>query len=449
MAKSSVASPDAVPGSRVAPPWSSTAPKSLSVRLNSLALIAGKMATMGLGFFVWLVAARLFAPNDVGLASATVSAMTICVQLGLFGAGAAIIVLLPALPHRRTDLLDSAIVFVAVSALTAGILFLLFAGLFLKELHIVAIRPAYAGAFLAMCVFGTLGVLFDQTATVLRRGDHMLIRNALFGIATLAVLISLPEVAGVNGPLAILGAWVGGGLLATWLGYAQICRSVADYRFRGRLRFDLGRQLVSVGMPNWLLTLVERAPGAVMPIAVTELLSPETNAAWYAAWMMAWVVYIVPIQIGVSQFAEASHRPAELPHIVWQGIRLSLGVGALAAAGAAIVGPLMLRFLGNTYADTGATPLRILVLVTFPFTFIQAYYAACRARSRLREAILVGLFSGLIGVSAAVMAGVIFGINAMALTWLGTQLLTGILAYVRLGSLLRELSAEPPATTHA
>ena len=43
-----------------------------------------------------------------------------------------------------------------------------------------------------MCVFGTLGVLFDQTSTVLRRGDHMLIRNAIFGVATLAVLVSLP-----------------------------------------------------------------------------------------------------------------------------------------------------------------------------------------------------------------------------------------------------------------
>lgn len=418
-------------------------PRALPARLNSLALIAGKMATMGLGFLVWLVAARLFAAGDVGLASAAVSAMMLCVQLGLFGAGAAVIVLLPALPRRRSDLLDSAITFVIVAALVAGGVFLLIAGSFLQELQILATRPAYAAAFLAMCVFGTLGVLFDQTATVLRRGDQMLVRNGLFGVATLAVLVALPEIAGLDSPLAILGAWVGGGLIATALGYAQLCRAVAGYRFRGRIRRDLGRKLASVGMPNWLLTLVERAPGAVMPIAVTELLSPETNAAWYAAWMMAWVVYVVPIQVGLSQFAEAARRPAELPQIVWQGVRLSLAVGAIAAALAAILGPWMLALLGSRYAETGTTPLRLLVLVAFPFTFIQAYYAMCRARNQLGEAIVVGLVSGSAGVGAAVLAGVISGINAMALAWLCTQLITGVATTGRLVTLLRRMPVEP------
>jgi O-antigen/teichoic acid export membrane protein len=413
------------------------------MRLNSLALIAGKMATMGLGFLVWLVAARLFAAGDVGLASATVSAMMLCVQLGLFGAGAAVIVLLPGLPHRRSDLLDSAIIFVIVAALLAGGIFLVFAGIFLDELRIVATRPEYAVAFLAMCVFGTIGVLFDQTATVLRRGDHMLVRNALFGVATLAVLVGFPKLAGVDSPLAILGAWVGGGLVGTGLGYAQLRRAVTGYHFRGRIRLDLSRQLTTVGMPNWLLTLVERAPGAVMPIAVTELISPETNAAWYAAWMIAWVVYVIPIQVGLSQFAEAAHRPADLSRIVWQGIRLSLGVGAIGAVSAAVLGPFMLALLGTSYAETGTTPLRLLILVVFPFTFIQAYYAACRARNRLGEATVVGLLSGSAGVGAAVLAGVISGVDAMAVAWLCTQVITGIAAGGRLLAMLRQVPVEP------
>ncbi len=415
------------------------------MRLNSLALVAGKMATMGLGFVVWLVAARLFTADTVGLASATVSAMMLCVQLALFGAGAAVIVLLPTLPHRRHDLLDSALIFVVCAALVAGGTFLVVAGTLLHQLQIVAMRPAYAVAFLAMCVFGTLGVLFDQTATVLRRGDQMLVRNALFGIASLAVLVGFPALTGLDSPLAILGAWVFGGIVGTGLGYAQLCRSVTDYRFRGRIRRDLSWQLVTVGMPNWLLTLAERAPGAVMPIAVTELLSPETNAAWYAAWMMAWVVYVVPIQIGLSQFAEASRRPDELPRIVWQGVRLSLSVGAAAAVSAAVLGPFLLGLLGNTYADAGTTPLRILLLVAFPFTFIQAYYAACRARNRLGEAILVGLVSGTVGVGAAVFAGIVSGIDAMALSWLTTQLLTGIWTFSRLLTMLRPEGVVPSA----
>ena len=54
---------------------------------NSVALILAKVATMGLGFLFWLVAARLFAPSDVGLASGAVSAMMLITQLALFGRG--------------------------------------------------------------------------------------------------------------------------------------------------------------------------------------------------------------------------------------------------------------------------------------------------------------------------------------------------------------------------
>ncbi len=55
----------------------------LSMRLSSLGLIAAKVASLGLGFLFWLLAARRFAPATVGLAAAVVSAMMLCVQLPL------------------------------------------------------------------------------------------------------------------------------------------------------------------------------------------------------------------------------------------------------------------------------------------------------------------------------------------------------------------------------
>ena len=66
-------------------------------------------------------------------------------------------------------------------------------------------------------------------------------------------------------------------------------------------------ELSRVGLPNDLLTLTERAPGFVLPIVVTELLSPADNAHWYAAWMMAWVVFVIPIQVGRLTPRSLSH----------------------------------------------------------------------------------------------------------------------------------------------
>ncbi len=421
------------------------AARTLPMHLNSVALILGKMVTMGIGFLVWLIAARLFAPAEVGLASGAVSAMMLCVQLALFGAGAAVISLFPQHQDRPANLLNTAITVVAAASLVAGGFFLVFASSVFRELNVVAAVPSYTAAFLAMCAFGTLGVLFDQVGTVLRRGDQVLVRNLLFSVVTLGVLVGLPLAGGATSSLAILGAWVGGGLISVVLGYIQLRRALPGYRFRPRIRRNLARQLVGIGLPNWALTMTERAPGSILPIVVTELLSPETNATWYAVWMMAWVVYVIPIQVGLSLFAEASHQPHELGRAVRHGLSLSLAIGALAAAGSAIVGPFMLSFLGSTYVEDGTAPLRILVVTVFPFAFIQAYFSACRSRQQLTEAIITGVLNGLISVMVSAWAGVTYGLRGMAVAWLVTQLMIGVWAMVRLRRMLQETQARTDA----
>jgi O-antigen/teichoic acid export membrane protein len=181
--------------------------------------------------------------------------------------------------------------------------------------------------------------------------------------------------------------------------------------------------------------MTERAPGLILPIVVTELLSPEANATWYAVWMMAWVVYVIPVQVGLSLFAEAAHRPDDLGLAVRRGLGLALAIGAVGAVGAAIVGPFMLSFLGPSYAESGTTPLRILVVAVLPFAFVQAYFSACRSRQKLAEAILTGICSGLVGVGAAVLAGLTYGLSGMAVAWLLTQIVTGAWAISRLRSI--------------
>ncbi len=405
------------------------------MHLNSIALILGKMATLGVGFLVWLLAARLLPPAEVGLASGAVSAMMLCVQLALFGAGAAVITLFPRHQDRPAALLDTAIGVVGVASLVAAVAFLGLAWGLFRELRVLAVIPGYAIAFLAMCAFGTLGVLFDQIGTALRRGDQVLVRGVVFGVVTLGIVVALPLGGGVTDASAILAAWVGGGLISVGLGYAQLRRSLPGYRYRPRLHRRLAAQLVGIGLPNWALTLTERAPGSILPIVVTELLSPEANATWYAVWMMAWVVYVIPVQVGLSLFAEAAHRPDDLGLAVRRGLGLALAIGTAGAVGAAIVGPFMLSFLGPSYAESGTTPLRILVVAVLPFAFVQAYFSVCRSRQKLAEAILTGICSGLVGVGAAVLAGLTYGLSGMAVAWLLTQIVTGAWALFRLRSI--------------
>src|SRR5687768_8102130 len=94
---------------------------------NSLALIAAKVVSMGLGFAFWLLAARTFAPEAVGLAAGAVAGMMLCTQLALLGIGSAVISEFRAWEERLPELVSTAVATVAVAAAAGAGAFLLLA----------------------------------------------------------------------------------------------------------------------------------------------------------------------------------------------------------------------------------------------------------------------------------------------------------------------------------
>jgi O-antigen/teichoic acid export membrane protein len=404
----------------------------LSMFSNSITLIGSKVAAMGLGFLFWVLAARLFSQEQVGLAAGVVSAMMLCTQFALLGLGNAVIARFPRHQDRPAALLDTAFTLVAVAAVAGGGLFLLLASGLFTELDAVAHDLSYALLFLAAALFGTIGILLDQVSTTLRRGDHALLRGLAFGIAAVGSLGLLAALTDAHSAQTLLLPWVLAGACAWLIGMAQLRRTLEGYRLRPRIQGAIARELVSSGLPNYALTLSQRAPGLILPVVVVELLSPEANATWYVAWMMAWIVYIVAIQVELTTFAEVAHDPDSLRQSIRRGVRASLGIGVPAALVLAIAAHPLLSILGPEYADAGVTPLRILVLAIVPLTFVQIYYAACRGVGRLSEAIVAGWVTGALSIGAAAAAGAAEGLTAMALSWLSVQVLAGIWAWWRM-----------------
>jgi O-antigen/teichoic acid export membrane protein len=181
-------------------------PRALSMLPNSLALIGAKVATLGLGFLFWLVAARFYAPDVVGLAAGVVAAVLLCTQLALFGVGSAVITLLPKDREHPARLIDNAITLTTLTGLAVGMLFVALAAGMFPELGAVGRSPAYAALFGVMSALGTVGIVLDQTSTTLRRGDHALARGVLNGVLSLAAL-ALLVLAPARWPSSPAGSW--------------------------------------------------------------------------------------------------------------------------------------------------------------------------------------------------------------------------------------------------
>jgi O-antigen/teichoic acid export membrane protein len=197
------------------------------------------------------------------------------------------------------------------------------------------------------------------------------------------------------------------------------------------------RRLLSVGLANHMLTLCERVPGLVLPVVVTELLSAEANAVWYIVWMSAWVVFTTPISVGIALFAEAVRQPESTARATATALRTSLLYAGTAAVGLALLAHPVLRLLGPHYATAGVTPLRILLIGVLPLAVVSAYFAQCRARGRLGEAIAVGILAGVGGVGVPAAMGVHHGLVGIAAAWVAVQGVVACWAGVRLWSASR------------
>ena len=417
--------------------------RSLRMTASSLGLIAGKVASMGLGFLFWLAAARLASAAEVGLAAGAVSAMMLCVQLGLLGVGAAFVATYPGHPDRPA-LLDTAISLALVVGLAAAAVFVGVAAVGLSELDVLTSSPAYALWFLLAASAGTVGVVLDQISMALGRGDQVLARNVVNGVVTLALLGVLAAVVGGPTSIQLFSMWALGAVAAFALSIRQLRGTAEGYRFRPRLPRPIARALVTDGLGHYALTCSERMPALVLPIIITETLSPELNAYWYGVWMMAWAAYVVPVSIGIGLFAEGSHRPASLGPATAKATRSALAIGGAVAAVLGVGAPLALGALGPAYADAGVTPLRILVLGVAPLALVHAYYAAARVRRRLVEAVAAAAVTGLLGIAAVTVAGRASGLAAMAWAWVAVQVLAAAWSALRLRSIIAMAPTEQP-----
>ncbi|HEY5985871.1 MAG TPA: lipopolysaccharide biosynthesis protein, partial [Streptosporangiaceae bacterium] len=399
---------------------------------NAIGLIIGRTAALGLGFLFWLIAAHVAEPEQVGFTAGVVSAMMLCTQIAQLGVGQAFIRLYPRHRDNPTPLLDTVLSMAVLGAIGVGLAFLLLARSLFTQLDHVAHDPVWAVAFLVLTVFGTAQVAFDQISMGLERGGQAVTRNVACGLLTLAPLAVFPMFGVGVSKFGLFLAWVLGGAGTAGFGLWQLWKTCRSYLYRPRLERRLVPAMVKTGLANHTLTLTERVPGLVLPIVVTELLSPQANAYWYVIWMSAWVVFIVPASVGVALFAEGSHRPETMTGATTHALRTSLIFGGGGALALAIIANPVLDMLGPEYSQAGASPLRLLLLGVVPMAFVSAYYAKCRAQGRLGEAIATGTIGGLAAVLVTALAGVQHGLVGMAIAWVAIQTAVAFWAGARL-----------------
>lgn len=412
---------------------------------TSLGLVVGKVLSLGVGFLFWVLAAGAAGIGDVGLAAGAISLMMLATQLAIAGTGSAFILSRSRFEHDVARLLDNAVTLVVIGGAVASSVSLVVVLLAMDELRPVASDPVFAALFVLMTLFGTLGILLDHVSVAFHRGDQVVTRNVVGGVLTAAPLLAAPALGWRLEAQPLFALWVLGGAASCGIAAWQLAEELDGYRYRPRLSRPLLAVLLRTGLPNHALTLVERAPNLLLPVIVTEVLSPEANAFWYIAWMMSWAVLVIPVSIGMTLLAQVSGATASLQRDLLRAGRTGLGLGLPAAVVVAVAAPWVMSLMGPGFSAESVPPLRILLLGLLPVLLLQLYYSLCRSSGRLREALLTGavLACAALLVPAAVASA--SGLMGMAWGWVAVQAVAATWATWRLVAFAfgRALTAAP------
>jgi O-antigen/teichoic acid export membrane protein len=359
------------------------------------------------GFFFWIVAAALFQPHDIGLATVVISSITLIVVFSRAGQDWSIIRFFPEM--NKSAILGTSVVVTTILALAFGGVFVLLADVLSPSLQIIR-QPLSAISFLAIVVTWSILMTLTTAFVANRRADYQFLQ----GIA-MASRIPLLLLMTMLGALGIVGAFgIGYGL-------TLLLSIVLLSRLRIKLEFALDlnylRQSFNYSATNFIVNLFMQVPPLMIPVLVLQRLGPESVAFFYISYTVASILYVIPNAISTSMLVEGSHGEA-MKGIVRKSLELEYAILIPASFLIYLKGGAILSLFGTEYSSEGLELLRMMTVASLLIACQYTYFSIKRIQKKMKQVVLItGLvFSLTIVFSYFFISSV--GITGVGYAWL-------------------------------
>jgi len=394
--------------------WWNNAQRTILTNASSIIGTTGLTSILGAGY--WLLAARQFSPLAVGLAAAAISAMTLLGTIGVLGLGTLLVNEFPRYPGREGSLICTALSVSGLTGFGLGVLFAVAARWFFGDLKVLGGNLITVALFAAGVSVTALTQVLDQALIGLLRGEIQFVRNAVFGVAKLGALFLAGVSFGNGYGMTIYVTWLFGNLLSVVLLVLPLIWKKGLHAYLPQ--WGLLRGWRQAAIAHHALNLALQAPGSLLPLLVTIVLSAELNAPFYVAWMIAGVIFVGSSALTTVLHAAGVAARDTLP----QKTRFTLAIAALFGVVPNIVllvgAERVLQLFGHSYAVQATTSLQILGLAVFPLIIKNHYTAICRIDGRIVQATWAAVVGGVFEMILAAVGGSLGGLLGLCIGWL-------------------------------
>lgn len=384
---------------------------------NSLFIMLTAISNAGFGFIFWMLGAKLYSPDDVGMATALISSVGLIILLSRFGMESSIISFFPTADKR--NVFNTSIIITTSFAVLFGVIFILGIDIFSAKLYLLK-SPLNALFFLIVLSANSVAMLTAISFIAIRKSTFQFLQSIVVGSR---VLFLIPFIS-----FGAMGIFVGFGISFLFASFVALILLV---RLDISPKFVIDRHFLSetfkFSTGNYFAGFFITAPNTILPIIILNYLGSKEVAYYYIVYAIATLLFIIPNAISMSLFVEGSHGKA-LKSVVIKSLLMNfIFLSPFVLIIYFFAGPI-LSLVGTDYAVYGVELLRLMVLASFFVCINYVYYSIKRIQRDTKGLILVSSLNFVLLIGLGYVFMLRSGITGIGYAWIISNVAGNIIA---------------------
>jgi len=376
---------------------------------SSMTLINNNFVVALLGFLFWTLATRIFTVEQIGLATTTISALSIISALTSLGFGIGLLYYLPKVKNKNKLFWSVIWIVVIISLLLTSIFLIIIDNIYI-ELAFLNDSLLLIGLILILGVSTSPFNILESLLLSKRKNSFVIWKNFLWGVLRILGIILLKSF----GMIAIIIAWF-------------FSQTISFFSFifllKEKVWFGIDKKLIKkisgFSFANYISMIATKFQEIGFPLFVTLFLGVENTAFFYISWMIANFLFSISRAVGKSYLSESSNDKntsfKKALYITYFITILGIIIGLL-------LGKFILALFGQSYVENGLKLLQILLISGLFFSFSQLMIMFYNYRQNKKP--IVWINSSIVLLTLAISYLFISkGIIAIGIGWLTANII--------------------------
>ena len=361
-----------------------------SLYSNSIYLMLSSGVMAVFGFFFWLICARLFSANDVGLATTLISVAGLIVSFSMLGLNTGLIRYLPNSP-KRNNKINTCLTIVLLVTIIVSSIFLMGLEKFSPSLLFLKENLILGFSFIFFMVIFSLSSIIDSVFISFRKTYLVLTKSSIFGV----LRIALPFAFVGLGAYGIFSSYMIA-LLAGFVVVFIILMFKFDYRPKFVFYDDVIKKIGRYSFGIYVAGFIGGLSLLLLPLMITNIISPTTTAYYFMALQIANLLFIIPGATTKSLFAEGSNDEKGLGKQIKKSIKIIAFLLIPAILIIIFLGQYVLLAFGKEYSTQGFTFLRIMALSGIFVSINSVFSGVFMVKKKVKQIIVVNIIGAII-----------------------------------------------------